>query len=257
MTALQGEFYAEVDAQGKGQKMTRDTTERSQRLAARLAGTALLLIIVSGVAGTLIGRSHIDVPGDAVATARNIMDHRTRYRVGTAFEIVMLNCDVALAVALYVLLKPVNAALALLGALWRLGNAIVLAVSVAFSLAALDFLGGAHYLNVFNADQLRAQARFFLDMHETGSLVGLVFFSLGASVHSYLLYKSGYIPRILSGLYFFGAVWLLLCCFGFVVVPDSMRLLDTAFIVPDFFAELLVALWLTCKGAKIPQVRTA
>ena len=162
------------------------------------------------------------------------------------------SCPAAVA-ALYVLLKPVNPALALLGAFWRLGNAIVLGVSVALSLAALDLLGGAHYLKVFNADQLQAQAKFFLDMHETGSLVGLVFFSLGAAVHSYLLIKSAYISRLLSGLYLFGAVWLLLCCFGFIIAPNSMTVFNTAFIVPDFVAELLVALWLTCKGAKVPQ----
>ena len=89
----------------------------------------------------------------------------------------------------YVLLKPINPALALLGAFWRLG-AIV-------------------------------------------SLVGLVFFSLGAAVHSYLLLKSAYIPRILSGLYLFAAVWLLLCCFGFIIAPKSMTMFNAAFIVPD------------------------
>jgi hypothetical protein len=90
----------------------------------------------------------------------------------------MLNCDVILAVALHILLKPVNMHFASLGAFWRLGNAIVLGVSVAFSLAALDFVGGARYLKVFNAEQLQAQAKFFLDMHEAGSLVGLVFSDL-------------------------------------------------------------------------------
>ena len=233
--------------------MTQHATETSQRVAARIAGSALLLIIVSGVVGTFIGRDHMDISGDAAATARNILAHQTRFRIGTAFEVVMLNCDVVLAVALYILLKPVNAAFALLGAFWRLGNAIVLGVSVAFSLAALDFLGGAHYLQAFNANQLQAQAKFFLDMHETGSLVGLVFFSLGAAVHSYLLLKSAYIPKILSGLYLLGAVWLLMCCFGFIVAPDSMTVFNTAFIMPDFIAELLVALWLTCKGANVPQ----
>jgi hypothetical protein len=214
--------------------MTQDATTTSQRVAARIAGSALLLIIVSGVVGTIVGRDHIEIAGDAVATAQNILAHQTRFRIGTAFEIVMLNCDVVLAVALYILLKPVNVALALLVAFWRLGNAIVLGVSVAFSLGAPDFLGGAHYLKVFNAEQLQAQAKFFLDMHEPASLVGLVFFSLGAAVHSYLLLKSAYIPRILAGIYLFGAVWLLFCCFGFIIAPDSMTVFNTAFIVPDF-----------------------
>jgi hypothetical protein len=74
----------------------------------------------------------------------NIVAHELQFRVGPAFEIVMFNCDVVLAVALYVLLEPINPALALLGAFWRLGNAIVLGVSVAFSLAALDFFYAAH-----------------------------------------------------------------------------------------------------------------
>ncbi len=241
-----------VRASGSKQKMTQNATKTSQSVAARIAGSALLLIIVSGVVGTIIGRDHIEIAGDAVATAQNILTHQTRFRIGTAFEVVMLNCDVVLAVALYILLKPVNAALALLGAFWRLGNAIVLGVSVAFSLAALDFLGGAHYLKVYKAEQLQAQAKFFPDMHGTGSLVGLVFFSLGAAVHSYLLLKSAYIPRILAGLYLFGAVWLLFCCFGFIIAPDSMTVINTAFIVPDFIAELLVGLWLTCKGVNVP-----
>jgi Domain of unknown function (DUF4386) len=105
--------------------MKQRTTETSQRIAARVAGCALLLILISGVVGTFIGRDHIVVSGDAVATARNIVAHELQFRV-TAFEIVMFNCDVVLAVALYVLLKPINPALALLGAFWRLGNAIVL-----------------------------------------------------------------------------------------------------------------------------------
>ena len=89
-------------------------------------------------------------------------------------------------------------------------------------------------------------------MHETGSLVGLIFFSPGAAVHSSLLLKSAYIPRILSGLYLFAAVWLLLCCFGFIIAPKSMTMFNAAFIVPDFVAELLVGLWLAFKGANVP-----
>ncbi len=79
----------------------------------------------------------------------------------------------------------------------------------------------------------------------------LIFFSLGAAVHSYVLLKSACIPRLLSAFYLFGAVWLFFCCFGFILVPQSMTRLSTAFIVPDFLAELLVALWLAFRGAKI------
>ena len=57
------------------------------------------------------------VPGDAVATARNITDHAFMFRLGIAADLSTFVCAVALTVILYVLLKPVNrnAALLMLG----------------------------------------------------------------------------------------------------------------------------------------------
>ncbi len=67
-----------------------------------------------------------------------------------------------------------------------------------------------------------------------------------------LLYKSRYIPRVISGLYLFSAIEMLLCCFAFITFPRTRAVLDPAFLVPDFFAELSAALWLAIKGATLP-----
>jgi hypothetical protein len=164
----------------------------------------------------------------------------------------MFNCDIVLALALYALLKPVNANLALLGAFWRLANAVVLGVSAVDSLVALDLLNGSHHLTAIKTDQLQALLALVLDIYDRGSLIGLIFFSLGAAIHSYLLLRSGYIPTILSAAYLFAAVWLLICCFVFIIFPGLATVLDPGFIVPDFIAESLVALWLIFKGVRIP-----
>jgi hypothetical protein len=107
-------------------------------------------------------------------------------------------------------------------------------------------------MSLLNADQLHASSLIFFGLHRGLSLMGLMFFCLGAGVHSWLLYKSGYIPRIISGLYLFASVEMLLCCFIFVIFPKSRAVLDPAFLVPDFFAELSTALWLALKGATLP-----
>jgi hypothetical protein len=93
---------------------------------------------------------------------------------------------------------------------------------------------------------------FFFDLHNRLSLMGLMFFCFGAGIHSWLLYQSRYIPRIISGLYLFSCVEMLLCCFTFILFPNTRAVLDPAFLVPDFFAELSAALWLALKGAKLP-----
>jgi hypothetical protein len=152
------------------------------------------------------------------------------------------------------MLRPVNPTLALLGSFWRIANAVLLGVDVAVSLVRLDLFGDPRSMSLLNADQLHAISQIFFGMHHHLSLMGLMFFCLGAGVHSWLLYKSGYIPRLISGLYLFASVEMLLCCFIFVIFPKARAVLDPAFVVPDFFAELSAALWLALKGVKVPAL---
>jgi Domain of unknown function (DUF4386) len=208
--------------------------------------------MVSGFAGMYAHSGHPIVAEDAAATARNLLGHERGFRVGLACEFVMLSCDVVLALALYALLKPVNSTLALLGSFWRVANAVVLAVGVSSSLVGLDLLGNPHYMSLLSADQLHAIAMMFFDLHSRVSLMGLMFFCCGAGVHSWLLWRSGYIPKVISGLYLFASVEMLLCCFAFLVFPMSRAVLDPGFLVPDIFAELSAALWLAFKGVKLP-----
>jgi len=91
----------------------------------------------------------------------------------------------------------------------------------------------------------------FFDLHHHLSLMGLMFFCFGAGVHSWLLFRSGYIPRVISGLYLFASVEMLLCCFVFLIFPASRAVLDPGFVVPDFVAELATALWLMFRGVKL------
>jgi hypothetical protein len=229
-----------------------ETTQASQRIAARIAGFTLLLLMISGFVGMFIFDRHLIVAGNATTTAHNIFANERGFRSGRVCEIVMLNCDVVLSLALYALLKPVNSTLALLGSLWRIANAVLLAVGVASSLVGLDLLSNPHYSSLLSRDQLHSLTLVFFDLHNRLSLLGLMFFCLGAGIHSWLLYRSHYIPRVISGLYLFASIEMQLCCLIFLVFPGTRAILDPAFLVPDFFAELSAALWLAFKGVKLP-----
>lgn len=232
--------------------MTHGGTETSQRIAARIAGVTLLVLMLSGFLGLFARGGHLIVSGDAVATARNILAHMQRFRVGLLCEFVMLNCDIVLALALFALLKPVNSALALLGSFWRVANAFLLAVGIAGSLVSLELLNDVHSVSRLSSGQLDGTAIImFFGLHKQASLLGLMFFCLGAGVHSWLLFQSKYIPRAISGLYLFAAVEMLICCIAFIVFPMSRAVLDPGFVVPDFVAELATALWLTIRGVKL------
>jgi hypothetical protein len=219
-----------------------DSRANNSRVYARIAGVSLLVIILSSLLS-----NDLIVSADAAATARNILAHERRFRMGLAGEMIMLNSDVVLALALYALLKPVNGNLALLGAFWRVANAIVLAVGVVVSLVALDALGDA---------QMHAIAMQLLDIHGSAMLIGLALFGLGAATHSYLFWRSRYIPRPLAASYLLVAVLIVICCFAIIVFPKLDPIIDPWFVVPDFIVELVVALWLIIKGVNITGLRS-
>lgn len=225
-----------------------------QSAYARVAGAALLSIILSSVLS-----NHLVVWTDAQATAHNLIAHALQFRIGLVGELLMLNGDIVLAAAFYALLKPVGPGLALLGTFWRLTNAFLLAVGAVASFVALDALTAPHLsaaLAPFGASQRPALVLLFLDLHATAMTVGLLLFSLGAATHSWLLFRSRYIPRVLSGGYFGVAVILFAGAGALLLFPRLDAMIDPWFILPDFVVELLVALWLLIRGVRIPAPRT-
>ena len=212
---------------------------------ARVAGVALMAVIVVGLIGTVL-----QSVGGSESTLQNMLAHELRYRAGLLCEFVMLNNDILLAVALYGLLRRVNAPLALLGTLWRFANAITLGVGIVAAVTALSLTAATHDPATIHPEPLTLAAQF-LKMHSTASLIGLFFWSMGATVHSYLLWSSRYIPRVLSGAYLTVAVVIFAGCFAMMLSPTIQLWIDPWFVLPDLPVELAVALWLMIKGANV------
>jgi hypothetical protein len=116
------------------------------------------------------------VPGDAGATANNIVAHELLFRSGGSAELLVLVCDVAVALIFYVLLRPLNRNLALLTAFLRLVMAAILGVNALNHFSAVLLLGGASYLTVFTSGQLQALSLLALKAQAYGYHIGLVFF---------------------------------------------------------------------------------
>ena len=124
-----------------------------------------------------------------------------------------------------------------------------------FHFAALLLLNGADYLTVFEADQLHALVMFFLNFFTTGVFISMIFHGLWLLPLGYLVYKSGYFPRILG-------VFLMIACFGFLIesfafflLPPSYEVITYPGIVFEIIGEFGFCGWLLLKGAKIPEMK--
>src|ERR1041385_2075336 len=94
--------------------------ENSQRTAAKIAGWSYLLSFAVVVFANYVLLNPLIVPRNAVDTAKNILAHQTQFRIALTLFLTYSIGAVILAGALYIILRPINHYLALLGALFRL-----------------------------------------------------------------------------------------------------------------------------------------
>jgi len=161
---------------------------------------------------------------------------------------------VVLLSALYVVLKPVNRGLALVGALSRLVFALLWLVTPLQLLGALRLLGHASYLQVFEADRLQVLARATIAGTFDDYYVGLPFFSLALTICSYLWLRSNYIPRPLAWFGIVSSGWCVFCAFVYLLFPGFAKPVDPYwFDSPMAIFELILSFWLLFKGLKSPS----
>src|SRR6266581_4051905 len=235
--------------------MTISTIDNSQRTAAKVAGFSLLFSMVIVVFANFALLNPLLVPGNAAETARNIIAHQTQLRIAVTCFLSYSVIVVVLLTALYVVLKPVNPGLALVGAIFRLVFASLWLLGTLNLLNALRLLGSASYLQVFEADRLQVLARLNIAATFDDYYVGLPFFGLAATVCAYLWFKSNYIPK---GLALFGVIssaWCVICGFLFLIFPHFNKIVnDYIFDTPMAMFELIVSFWLLFKGLKQPEI---
>src|SRR5215467_4533109 len=212
----------------------------TQRKAAPVAGMAWLIWFIAIVAVSFNIIFPLNEVPTAADVARRILADERLFRIGIAGYVVGCVALVVQVAAFYVILEPVNRMLALLAALGRLVNAFTWVVTILSLFMALGL----------SKDGEPALARLYLSGWNV-YYVGLVFWSLGAGVGGYLLYKSNYIPRPLAAFGVVASAWCAVCTFVYYIFPafaDAVNLwwFDT----PMVLVELALSGWLLVKGLR-------
>jgi len=224
-----------------------DSTKR----AARVAGLLYLLMAITGFFSIMYVPGKLIVRGNAAATASNILASESLFRLGAASNLVAATVFIFLVLVLCRLLKGVNQKHASLMVM-LVGVQVPLAfLNEVNNLAALLLVRGADFLSVFDEPQRDAMAMLFLKLHSQGIIVSQVFWGLWLFPLGVLVFRSGFIPRILG-------VWLTINCFAYLAMSFSGLLVpqyyDAVFRIasPFLLGEIAIILWLLIMGAN-PQ----
>jgi hypothetical protein len=224
--------------------------EASIQTYARIAGVLFLVSFVAGGFGEAYVPARLVVATDATATANNIVASEWLLRLGFASYLVEAVCDVVLALVLYVLLEPAGPRLALLAVLFRLVATAVFAVAELFFFAPTLILRGADYLNAFTPDQLNALALLSLETYKLGAGLFMVFYGIPCVLFGYLIYRSGYLPRVLGALFAVAGLGFAVSSFVLVLAPAYA---SPVLFLPMIVAGLALTTWLLVRGVDVPK----
>jgi Domain of unknown function (DUF4386) len=226
--------------------MTNKESINSPQKIARVAAFVFLIIFFLGMSTELFIRPGMIVTGDAAATVKNIAASESLFRLSLVSDLMRQALLMLLPLILYKLLKPVNKTIAALMVIVYLVCVPISMLNELNHFAVLLLSSGAGYLTAFKADQLNALVMFFLELRTYGTYIPQVL-SFWLLLLGYLVFKSGFLPRILGLLLMLGGLSYTAQAVLFLLFPNFDA---TILGLLAFIGELLFYLWLLTMGVK-------
>src|ERR1700752_2469167 len=109
------------------------------------------------------------------------------------------------------------------------------------------------YLRAFEPRQLQILANLALKSHDIAFNIALIFFAFTCLVNGYLIFRSGYLPKLIGILMQIAGLSYLTACFAALFAPTFADMITPAVLIPPLIGESSFCLWLLAKGVNIAK----
>jgi hypothetical protein len=226
-----------------------ENKENSLKKTARIAGLLYLIWILTGIYGIFYVPSQTIVQGDAAATANKILANEFVFRTGIINDIISNTIWVFIALVLYRLFKQINERQA------KLMVALVLVqIPVVFFMGALNMTSlmifKGEILTTFELFQRQDLAMLFLKINDYGTLSLEMFWGLWLFPFGLLVWKSGFIPRLIGVFLILNGIAYIILSFVSLLFPVYQTIVSQLTMPFFILGEISITLWLLIKGVK-------
>lgn len=219
------------------------------KTSARVAGVLYLMNAITAAIGIMVIPNRLIVKNDITLTAQNILSHEFLFRFGILCSFMSQIVFLFLGLTLYKLFENVSKQLS--GTLLAF---IITSVPVAFfiifyQVSALSILKDG-FMTSFDQVQQYSQAMANLKMFENGIVLIGIFWGLWLIPFGQLVYKSGFIPKILGVFLIAGGISYFVDVTVFILIPEFHKQTNILVAVISSIAEFSMVLWLLIKGIR-------
>jgi hypothetical protein len=156
-----------------------------------------------------------------------------------------------LPLALYKLLKPVNENYAKVMVLLAIISVPIFFLNVQNEFTVLSLINVTNNYFGFSTEQIQSQIMLSLDQYDNGMRIVHIFSGLWLFPFGYLVFKSGFLPKILGVLLMLGCFGYLINFVGHTLIPAYSKIGISSYIsLPASLGEIGTCFWLLVMGAK-------
>ena len=222
----------------------------SQQRTARLAGFLYLVVVVCGIFSLAYIPSKLIVWNDAALTFKNIQESETLFRLDIASGIACYIAFLLLPFVLYQLLSTVNKTYAV---------AMVVFATASVPIALLNLVNKVNVLTLIDrskharagVEDIAGQVLSYLQSYNNGISIVAVFWGLWLWPFGYLVFKSGFLPKLLGILLMAGCVGYMINTFGNLLFDNYSSWGIRRFAsLPASLGEIGICLWLLIAGVR-------
>lgn len=218
---------------------------------ARLAGALYLVVVLTGLFSLMYVPSQLSNWNEPEKMIENIIAHEMLFRLGIFVGIFGYIIFALLPLALYKLLSPVNKTHAVLMVAFAVISVPVSLVNMLHKFAVLTLLAKPNYLNGVDVAQVHTQILLQLDYYNDGNQLASIFWGLWLFPFGYLVYRSGFLPKIIGVFLMFGCFGYLINFMGnFLFTGYGGSFLAKTITIPGSLGEIGICLWMLILGVK-------
>ncbi|CAN5668562.1 DUF4386 domain-containing protein [soil metagenome] len=227
------------------------TETGSNKTTARIAGLLYLGVVLTGIFTLMYVPSKLIVSDNAALTYQNIITSESLFRRGIISGLLCYTFFLFLPLVLYKLLKPVNENHAKAMVLLAVISVPIFFLNVQHEFTVLSLINGANNHLGFPAEQIQSQVMLSLNQYDNGMRIVHIFSGFWLFPFGYLIFKSGFLPKILGILLMVGCFGYLINFAGHTLIPSYSKIGISSYIsLPASLGEIGTCLWLLIMGAK-------